>query len=101
MQKAAETARSQERVRLARDLHDSILQDLTAANLKLKMIANTAPDDEIGRAHVCTPVTNANLVCRLLLAQTKRPHPAPLLLNMKSTTLHTHHELSDPIQHHF
>ncbi|HEY9578970.1 MAG TPA: histidine kinase [Rhizorhapis sp.] len=45
MQQAAETARSQERVRLARDLHDSILQDLTAANLKLKMIANTAPDD--------------------------------------------------------
>src|SRR3546814_9429689 len=24
-------------------------------------------DDEIGRAHVCTPVTNAHLVCRLLL----------------------------------
>src|SRR3546814_7519504 len=24
---------------------------------------------EIGRAHVCTPVTNAHLVCRLLLAQ--------------------------------
>src|SRR3546814_8410955 len=23
--------------------------------------------DEIGRAHVCTPVTNAHLVCRLLL----------------------------------
>src|SRR3546814_9946494 len=24
---------------------------------------------EIGRAHVCTPVTNAHLVCRLLLEQ--------------------------------
>src|SRR3546814_2145345 len=24
---------------------------------------------EIGRAHVCTPVTNANIVCRLLLQQ--------------------------------
>src|SRR3546814_4698355 len=24
-------------------------------------------DREIGRAHVCTPVTNAHLVCRLLL----------------------------------
>src|SRR3546814_955622 len=24
-------------------------------------------EDEIGRAHVCTPVTNAHLVCRLLL----------------------------------
>src|SRR3546814_7756910 len=26
---------------------------------------------EIGRAHVCTPVTNAQLVCRLLLAKNK------------------------------
>src|SRR3546814_4627122 len=26
---------------------------------------------EIGRAHVCTPVTNAQLVCRLLLANNK------------------------------
>src|SRR3546814_2663392 len=25
------------------------------------------PIDEIGRAHVCTPVTNAHLVCRLML----------------------------------
>src|SRR3546814_3984456 len=25
--------------------------------------------EQIGRAHVCTPVTNANLVCRLLLYQ--------------------------------
>src|SRR3546814_3131776 len=28
-------------------------------------------DCKIGRAHVCTPVTNAHLVCRLLLAQKK------------------------------
>src|SRR3546814_6601307 len=27
---------------------------------------------EIGRAHVCTPVTNAHLVCRLLLVEKKR-----------------------------
>src|SRR3546814_4713083 len=27
---------------------------------------------QIGRAHVCTPVTNAPLVCPLLLAQNKR-----------------------------
>src|SRR3546814_8374864 len=26
------------------------------------------PFAELGRAHVCTPVTNAHLVCRLLLA---------------------------------
>src|SRR3546814_3139429 len=28
-------------------------------------------NDEIGRAHVCTPVTNAHLVCRLLLEKKK------------------------------
>src|SRR3546814_6265706 len=28
----------------------------------------------IGRAHVCTPVTNAQLVCRLLLAKKKTPN---------------------------
>src|SRR3546814_1971854 len=37
---------------------------------------NAAPgysSGEIGRAHVCTPVTNAHLVCRLLL-ETKQPN---------------------------
>src|SRR3546814_3877152 len=29
-------------------------------------------EGEIGRAHGCTPVTNAHLVCRLLLEQTTR-----------------------------
>src|SRR3546814_5928397 len=29
---------------------------------------------EIGRAHVCTPVTNAHLVCTLML-DTKKVHP--------------------------
>src|SRR3546814_9664165 len=33
---------------------------------------------EIGRAHVCTPVTNAHLVCRLLLEKN----------NIKSNTTH-------------
>src|SRR3546814_8350381 len=35
------------------------------------------PEDcgEIGRAHVCTPVTNAHIVCRLLLEQkTNKQH---------------------------
>src|SRR3546814_7900731 len=34
---------------------------------------------EIGRAHVCTPVTNAHLVCRLLL-ENKKKHEYPDLL---------------------
>src|SRR3546814_3542729 len=29
---------------------------------------------QIGRAHVCTPVTNAHLVCRLLTEKTKPTH---------------------------
>src|SRR3546814_7583784 len=29
---------------------------------------------EIGSAHVCTPVTNAHIVCRLLLEKNKTPH---------------------------
>src|SRR3546814_6188908 len=32
-----------------------------------------SPGLEIGRAHVCTPVTNAQLVCRLPLANTTHP----------------------------
>jgi len=36
MHEVSANARFQERVRLARDLHDSVLQDLTAASLKLK-----------------------------------------------------------------
>src|SRR3546814_9650893 len=31
----------------------------------------STPTTEIGRAHVCTPVTNAPLVCRLLLEKNK------------------------------
>src|SRR3546814_1542771 len=37
------------------------------------------PARQIGSAHVCTPVTNAHLVCRPLLDQkhTPTPHPPP------------------------
>src|SRR3546814_7258962 len=31
--------------------------------------------DQIGRAHVCTPVHNAHLVCRLLLDKKKKNKP--------------------------
>src|SRR3546814_9979204 len=38
---------------------------------------------EIGRAHVCTPVTNAHLVCRLLLEKTnKSSHTTPDISTM-------------------
>src|SRR3546814_5005446 len=34
---------------------------------------------QIGRAHVCTPVTNAHLVCRLLLEKNNITDPHPIL----------------------
>src|SRR3546814_1051112 len=34
-----------------------------------------APGSQIGRAHVRTPVTNAHLVCRLLLEKKHNQHP--------------------------
>src|SRR3546814_2416037 len=37
----------------------------------VKMSYSEAIEYEIGRAHVCTPVTNAHLVCRLLLEKKK------------------------------
>src|SRR3546814_5243603 len=44
----------------------------------LKLIDEVTPNDDplwglrqIGRAHVCTPVTNAHIVCRLLLEKKK------------------------------
>src|SRR3546814_6783618 len=40
---------------------DQLMAALAAAGYEV------SPVEQIGRAHVCTPVTNANLVCRLLL----------------------------------
>src|SRR3546814_10545018 len=37
----------------------------------LRPTPGKASSAEIGRAHVCTPVTNAHLVCRLLLEKKK------------------------------
>ncbi|WEX75258.1 histidine kinase [Sinorhizobium numidicum] len=45
IQQTTEAARSEERMRLARDLHDGVLQNLTAARLKLKLLSGTVKDD--------------------------------------------------------
>src|SRR3546814_3578482 len=44
---------------------------LVKRNQSLKILDAS---EQIGRAHVCTPVTNAHLVCRLLLDK-KKQHP--------------------------
>jgi len=49
LQEIACSARSNERVRLARDLHDSVLQDLAAANLQLKSITDRMPNELRGQ----------------------------------------------------
>src|SRR3546814_6967791 len=53
----------------------------SGAKLQLQLGSNVtkglgagANPEEIGRAHVCTPVTNAHLVCRLLLEKKKQQH---------------------------
>ncbi|PLT94963.1 sensor histidine kinase [Sinorhizobium medicae] len=45
IRQTTEAARSEERMRLACDLHDSVLQNLTAARLKLKLVAEAAGSD--------------------------------------------------------
>lgn len=44
MSDVAQSARLEERTRLARDLHDSVLQDLTAVSLKLKAVTARMPE---------------------------------------------------------
>src|SRR3546814_1684910 len=46
---------------------DNLIGDLFASLLKRRA-------GEIGRAHVGTPVTNAHIVCRLLLDKNKQNH---------------------------
>src|SRR3546814_3221079 len=40
-------------------------------DLRMALSGQNLEDLSLGRAHVCTPVTNAHLVCRLLLDKTK------------------------------
>src|SRR3546814_3622016 len=47
-------------------------EEVTSMNRRMAMGGDTSLN-EIGRAHVCTPVTNAHLVCRLLLEHKNKP----------------------------
>src|SRR3546814_8777211 len=54
--------------------HEVVLE--SGAGDAANFLDNHYSEQEIGRAHVCTPVTNAHLVCRFLLE------------NKKTTTTH-------------
>src|SRR3546814_2006633 len=45
---------------------DQLLSEVLGS-VESALTSKLTGDQEIGRAHVCTPVTNAQLVCRLLL----------------------------------
>src|SRR3546814_1596519 len=64
---------------------DELLWVLRQQNLAIARIATPllGPDrQQIGRAHVLTPVTNAHLVCRLLLEKKKLlPHRFPTTIS--------------------
>src|SRR3546814_3336829 len=51
-------------------LYEPMVERLSAVTgKKVEFYLPTSYASETGRAHVCTPVTNAHLVCRLLLEQ--------------------------------
>src|SRR3546814_8306093 len=56
---------------------------------------------EIGRAHVCTPVTNAHLVCRLLLEEKIQSIPIEIELEIQHayTLAHQLFSVHTPTQH--
>lgn len=69
----ADRARDQERVRLARDLHDSVLQDLTAATLRLKALSATlAPSDGASLQAVGAMLTAQQRRIRLFVEDSRR-----------------------------
>src|SRR3546814_10105410 len=48
-----------------------IIEQLVNSGELHQLLGLPAPDRKIGREHVCTPVTNAHLVCSLLLEKKK------------------------------
>src|SRR3546814_5828064 len=62
------------RIRLGKAGESEAVPELSVEVLRGHRIATATAGmvhPEIGRAHVCTPVTNAQLVCRLLLEKKK------------------------------
>src|SRR3546814_6460701 len=54
------------------ELSEKWISWVIVALIAFMVFLNIAAYNEIGRAHVWTPVTNAHLVCRLLLEKKKK-----------------------------
>src|SRR3546814_8474310 len=79
-----------DRAALRSHRHRSLRHEETAGfHARVNLRANEL---EIGRAHVCTPVTNAHLVCRLLLEkkQIHQKHSRPINTTMNELRDSTH-----------
>jgi signal transduction histidine kinase len=58
-----EAAASRERIRLTRDLHDGILQSLTAARFQLKLLSDSHPDEDAqSRVNTITQLLNSEQI---------------------------------------
>src|SRR3546814_3063372 len=58
---------------------------------------DAAASPKIGRAHVCTPVTNAHLLCRLLLdKKLHTPHTLPSISVQPQYHLHSRQHITHP-----
>src|SRR3546814_5605644 len=59
----------------------------TSAAPSTLLVAAWRASSEIGRAHVCTPVTNALLVCRLLLEKTHMNNRTVIITSLTNLTI--------------
>src|SRR3546814_3293694 len=68
-----------------------------------KLSSQSKPSKKIGRAHVCTPDTNAHLVCRLLLETLKLIHYSRSSTRVidRSEEHTTYHKATMSISYHF
>src|SRR3546814_10738626 len=72
---------------LARLQHHRVPAQLERAQLEAGAGAQRAIEEQIGRAHVCTPDTNTQLVCRLLLEK-KQNKQEGITVNNKEIVSH-------------
>lgn len=91
----ADNARAQERIRLARDLHDSVLQELTAASLKLKAAGMSLPESARGALDGVAVVMAEQQRRIRLFVESSRDMESPPLRFLSQSLAQSADELSD------